>query len=398
MKTLICLALAFAACAVASTIQAATPVPLSAASALAHQVGAKRNALISKAIAEHAANAPTKRGDLPVVRSALPGVRLANPYRAYPPSCAADPLPDTPSGGLIVSQQMQLYTRDSAGTPYTPETVTITIWRLPCSSSGNLTPYNVDGLANAITLMRITRTGTSTDIFPTFPDIRADQGSSTGNFVRSAVEPNTVISEAPFDSPILASTTYVLENYPADSLGYTYYNYDFDLIIDPVINGVSALDIPVGGYSPTQSGYPGAFQDLPIDGYMSASWYDPAHVGEGMLTQIIDNSDLTRTFFAAWYSYDDLGIPFWITASGSFADGANVVDATGYYQTGGGFAGDFGSSSSQHIWGTLTFSFPDCGSMSFTFNGQADQVQGGPAGNGSRTWTRIADTNGLNCE
>jgi hypothetical protein len=71
--------------------------------------------------------------------STLSGPRIANPYRAYPPSCLADPLPDTPSGPFT-SFQMPLYSRDTGGNPVTPETVTVTIWRMACSSSGNLTP------------------------------------------------------------------------------------------------------------------------------------------------------------------------------------------------------------------------------------------------------------------
>ena len=49
-----------------------------------------------------------------VATTTLSGPRIANPYRAYPPSCLADPLPDTPSGPFT-SFQMPLYTRDCGG-------------------------------------------------------------------------------------------------------------------------------------------------------------------------------------------------------------------------------------------------------------------------------------------
>ena len=42
--------------------------------------------------------------------------------------------------------------------------------------------------------------------------------------------------DGPFDAPVFVSTTYVLENYPYPGSGYTYFNYDFTLIIDPVFD------------------------------------------------------------------------------------------------------------------------------------------------------------------
>ena len=178
--------------------------------------------------------------------------------------------------------------------------------------------------------------------------------------------------------------------------GYFTYSDGFTLRVDPQLSGGAPVDISVPAYNPAQ--YPDAFNPLPVDGYMGTSWYDPAHSGEGMLAQVIDNADGTRTFFASWYTYDPFGVPFWITAQGAFAIGEASVDATGYYQTGGGFAGNFGSSTTQHIWGTLTFSFPNCSKMDFSYNGQTDLQTNGPGGNGSRIWTRVADNNGMSCE
>ena len=250
-------------------------------------------------------------------------------------------------------------------------------------------------------LMRIDRDSTvdgNTTQFPTFPYLTSSQSGGT-SFVRAAMEPNTVVSDGPYDSPVYVSTTYVLENYPYSGSGFTYFDYDFTLIIDPVIGGfgTSAVQEPINGYSPTPGDYPAAFQNLPIDGYMSSAYYDTAHGGEGLVIEIYDNpGNTSRTIFAAWYTYDTLGLPYWLVAQGTAPIGANVVaNAPVYYYTGGGFAGNFGSVTSNN-WGTMTFSWSNCNTLNFTFNGNA--VNGGPSGSGSRTWTRLSDINGLNCE
>ena len=334
------------------------------------------------------------------------GPRIANPYRAYPPSCLADPLPTTPVQPAT-SFPMQLYTRDSLGNAAPAETVTITLWRVACSSSGNHTPYNTDGGHNAALLMRIDRDSTvdgQGDVFPTFPSIYSNQGNTTGNLVRAAMEPNTVVSDGPYDAPVIVSTTYVLENYPYADFGFTYFDYDFTLVIDPAFDsnctGCQSLDI--NGYQPTQGDYPAAFQNVPIDGYMSSAYYDPAHGGEGFLVDVYDNpGGATRTVFAAWYTYDPLGLPFWLVAQGSVQVGSNAMTGQPvYYFTDGGFAGDFGATSTLHNWGTISMSWSDCNTLNFTFNGATDPsvVAQGPSGSGTRTWTRISDINGLSCE
>jgi hypothetical protein len=402
MKALKCATLAFAV-ALLCPVASAAPVQLAPDAAAKHAAAGKaaRERLVRAEVARKAA--PASTDDTAGVTATGSGPRVANAFRAYPPSCLADPLPTTPSHALA-SFPMQLYSRDDLGQPVDPETVQITLWRVPCSSSGNLTPYNVDGGANSALLMRIDRSGSNnghTDHFPTFPSLSSDQGDSTSNFVRAAMEPNTVISDGPYDAPIYVSTTYVLENYPDDSLGYTYFNYDFTLVIDPVFDfnctGCQAIDI--SGYVPTPQDYPSAFQNLPIDGYMSSAWYDPDHGGEGLVVEIYDNADgTTRTLFASWYTYDANGIPFWLVAQGVASMGSNVfANVPVYYYSGGGFAGDF-SSVTQYDWGTMNIRFPSCAEMTFDYSGSADAIDGGPAGNGTRTWQRLADINGLNCE
>ena len=132
---------------------------------------------------------------------------------------------------------------------------------------------------------------------------------------------------------------------------------------------------------------------------MSSAYYDPAHGGEGLVVEIYDNGDnATRTIFASWYTYDTVGLPFWLVAQGSMPLSTNnLANVPVYYYTGGGFAGDFSSVNSNN-WGTMSFSWPDCNTLNFTFSGATDASIGGPSGSGSRTWKRLSEINGLNCE
>jgi hypothetical protein len=404
MKALFRVTLALAAVVVCSSIEAAPAAASPEAAASAH---AAASAVIRQKMANLVKQrAAAKAGEsVDAVQATGSGPRIANAYRAYPPNCLADPLP-TDASGPSTSFQMPLWTRDSLGN-LAPEleTVTVTIWRVACSSSHALTPYNTDNGDNAALLMRIERDSSvdgTTDTYPTFPFLTSNQANTTGNLVRAAMEPNTVVSDGPYDAPIYTSTTYVLENYPYSGAGFTYFNYDFTFLIDPVIDdqctGCQSIDI--NGYTPSQSDYPAAFQNLPIDGYMSSAYYDSTHSGEGLFLEVYDNAGSTsRSVSAAWYTYDSLGLPFWLIAQGVISLGANTVsNATVYYFTDGGFAGDFGAHATSNVWGTMTMSWPDCNTLAFTYNGATDPSIGGPTGTGTRTWHRVADINALNCE
>jgi hypothetical protein len=347
-----------------------------------------------------------------------PGSPQANPNRAYPPSCAAYPLPTAPSGPTY-SANVQLPQYDPAyGSVENTETVTVTVWRIACSSSGSVTPYNPAGTGyNAMTLMRIQRSAANegqTSSYPIFPQgiavtpatassVPASCTSSNNcYYVRTATEPNTFLEDAANSATgIVNSTTYVLENYQ----GYANFPYNgaFKLWIDSGLenyglNGLTAISVPA--YAPTADTYPAAFNPVPIDGYAATNWYDPAHSGEGMMISVVDMGDnATRTFFAAWYTYNSLGLPFWITAQGTMPIGATSTgNIAGYYFTNGGFAGAFGSTATAQQWGTLSFQFQDCNHMQFTYSGQANAATNGPSGNGTRTWIRLASNNGMSCE
>jgi len=348
---------------------------------------------------------------------------VQNVARAYPAGCFSDtqpsvagniePLPVAPSGPLyggavtLYAYNTQLANHDST------ENVTITIWRVPCSSSGDKTSYNPDGGAVAATLMRIQRSATNegaTKIYPTFPSVRIAQGSigfgdaNFRDYVRVVPEPNTVIADSLIDAPVLSSTTYVLENYPYAGASIFAFNQAFQIRFDNGYtdssgNPTGQVVFSVPDYNPTASTYPSASQPLPINGYLSGSWYDPTHSGEGILTQVYDNDGKTRIFAATWYTFDSAGIPFWLVASGVFNIGAtSIPNMAVSYRTGGGFAGNFTSPAPQQSWGTMSVSFPSCQKMTFSYNGAATAVNGGPAGSGTKTFTRLGSINSLGCQ
>jgi len=371
---------------------------------------ATKSALQAKAAQSRAAAPGVKA----MGSNTYPGSPMPNPVRAYPPSCAAPFLPDASSGpqDRIYTTRMPLYARDGAGNPQNPETVTVTLWRIACSSGGSVTPYNETGtFYNAMTLIRIDRDAANEGVstaFPTFPALYAGQGANLTNptiAVRTATEPNTLLEDK-YDAPIIYSTTFVLENYRVvdqnGDIDLTYniqYSDAFSLLIDPLISntGEGAAQFQVAAYSPTSTTYPDAFADLPIDGYLSTTWYSPDHSGEGMEIQVYDGDASNRTFTAGWYAADSTGRPFWLFAQGDVPIGATSVQTTAVYVSGGGFAGSQGNATTNQ-WGTVTFSFPDCNHMHFTYNGQTDAATAGPGGSGTRDWIRVANTNGLACE
>lgn len=401
MKTLFGLSLALAASFVALPASADPRVPLGAT---AHSAKPALRPSYVRIAQPEATQAPGAITPKVMGTQTYPGVTDANGFRAYPPSCAADPLPNRASGPTW-STRIALYATDSSGRGYA-EPVTITVWRLACSSSGAAQAYNPTGAFNAMTLLRIDRDSQyegDADVWPTFPLITAAQGNirfdTLASLVRVPTEPNTVIAETSYGTPIIDSTTYVLENYPYQGSGYFTFADGFQLRIDPGPGGGNPFTLNIPAYNPSRTSYPDAFNPLPIDGYLGGSWFDPAHSGEGMLINVLGNGSGARTLFAAWFTYDPLGLPFWLTAQAQVQPGqVNVTGIPMYYFTGGGFAGNFGSSSSLHAWGTMSLSFADCNTIQFSYNGSTDAQTNGPQGTGTRTWQRLGEMNGMACE
>jgi hypothetical protein len=382
-------ALALAAC----SVNAATQTSVGVDSTRAARVSALQDDL-SQLLSHRVARAGAKSAA--AVNSATPGLPRANPLRTYPPSCLADPLPDQTSGPIYQqSVSLGAYNTNTQQID-TTELVTIKVWRVACSSSDYY---------NSATLMRIERSTSSQTIYPVFPAIRISQGGIgyedfPANLVRVALEPNTVISETSVDAPIRSDTTYVLENYDSTSAGVFDFNLAFGLQFDNLFttNNLSFLD--VAAYNPTAQTYPDAFQEIPISGYLSTNWYDPAADGEGIVLQVYERAGDTNNLVIAfsWSTYDPNGVPFWIAGQADIPRGAKTATVPMFYRTGGGFAGDNGSADPPIAWGTSTITFPTCNIMTLVYAANPGLPAGVPSGSGTRVWSRIANVNGLPCE
>jgi hypothetical protein len=46
----------------------------------------------------------------------------------------------------------------------------------------------------------------------------------------------------------------------------------------------------------------------------------------------------------------------------------------------------------------MSFSFPDCADLTFSYHSTTTALPNGPTGSGTRLWQRLADVNGLVCQ
>jgi hypothetical protein len=331
---------------------------------------------------------------------AAPGTTKAsesfeNPYRAYPPSCLNSPI----QFGMWANDPGALQAQITLpGDPLSPvagertytEPVVVTVFRVTCTS----------GLAATLIEFDRTSTGGTNGYYPVVPSITVTQGSASDVAVRMADDPNTFFSTVYAATPLYASDVFVLENFYNPQSFQFNYNQAFTLTVDSLIPNTDAVPYAMQAYAPPASPAP-----LPISGYLSSAYYDAAHSGEGLMVEIYDNGDLTtRTFFAAWYTFDPLGLPFWLSAQISFPivnSGGQLINGLQnvptFYVTNGGFAGNFGAKATANNWGTMNFSFPDCNTIVFSYTGNTGSVQG-PSGSGTRTWKRLANINSLSCK
>ncbi len=330
-----------------------------------------------------------------------PGTPHANPLRAYPPSCAADPLPDTPSGAVIVRTRVPLWSKNyDTGQDVGVEYATLTLWRVACSNSGELTPYNFDGDANAITLMRIERASSAdTNNYVVFPQITVGQGDDNYHDyysrLRAATEPNTVIADIPFDAAIADAATYVLENYPYQDFGTYYYNYAFTLRVDPVAN-VAPVDIQMPDFVATQATYPDAFNPLPFDGYAAAQWVGKTRPSDGLLLQVSEqwsgtgpDATWSRQIVFDLLTRDNNGNPFWLVGSAPFAEGDISINADVYY---------LAANNTPTRWGAAVFSFPNCNGLDIKLSPNAGLPASVPSFGGTQQFGRLFSANGMICE
>ncbi|HEX6834466.1 MAG TPA: hypothetical protein VF132_13095 [Rudaea sp.] len=381
--------IAFAATAAAESSAGSTP--------LIDQSAAQKT-LAAQQAQTAAARSSASTGLVAAPGEPRPAEYYANKLRAYPPSCVNSPLPlgfwaaDPHAMQANIRLPGDPNSSDANERAYT-EVVKITVFRLVCTS----------GLS--ATLVEFDRPNINTNLYPVIPGITVTQGNVSNYAVRMADDPNTFFTTTYALSPLFASDVFMLENYynPNDPNAVVFnFNQAFKLTVDNLIpNDPNRFTIyPMLAYTPPANPAP-----LPINGYLSSAYYDPNHSGEGMEIQIYDNGDhSTRTFFAAWYTFDPLGLPFWLTAQGTFpiatSNGALVnalTNVPAFYVTNGGFAGNFGAKATSNSWGTMSFSFPDCNHVTFSYNGNTGTTQG-PSGSGTKTWQRLANVNNLVCQ
>ncbi|MEO7323861.1 MAG: hypothetical protein ABIW82_03450 [Dokdonella sp.] len=395
MKNQIRLMLALAAGVIAFPALAQERTPLSAEAVAAHTAAAALLPSHTRA---------AKPGDGPHTKvmgiHPYPDTPGANAFRAYPPSCAADPLPDK-STVPVVSNRIPLFARDATGTGLV-EGVTVTVWRIPCSSSGAATAYNPNALTNAMTFVRIDRDTANEgnrSHFPTFPIVQASQGSigfgtagapNPASLVRLASEPNTVIADTPFDSPMYDSTTYVLENYPYTGSGFFKFSDAFTLRIDPQIGGVTPLDLAIPDYNPAL--YPDSSALMPFDGYAAAQWIN-ATLNQGLIVQIAEqiqpDGSTVRQLGFDLETVDLNGDVMWLVGNAAFLPFAtNVVINTNY----------LGNGLSQHSWGTAKFELQDCNHLDVTFAPNALLPTPIRGFSGLIHYDRLFSANGMLCE
>jgi len=334
-----------------------------------------------------------------------PGTPMANGFRAYPPSCATDPLPDKPSGPTW-SNTLDIPAR--AGGNIYLEPVTITVWRLACSSSGSAVPYNPDGYDNAITLVRVDRRSEnegSRDHFPMMPFFQVAQGRITDfvndpkTLIRVASEPNTVISEVPYGFALYDSTTFVLENYPYEDAGYFTYSDAFTLRISTGYADLPDLKLQIPAYVPTENTYPDAFAFLPIDGYAAAQWQNQ-EFNEGLLLQVAEAYDAQhpyrRMLIFDLLTVDTDGNPIWLVGASAFdpsSSGVTSLDVDLSY-----LGQAQGSGFEQFPWGKATINLASCDELWVDYRPNANVPEPVPVFEGTTTYARVFSANGMLCE
>lgn len=318
---------------------------------------------------------------------------FANPDRAYPPSCLNSPMPlgmwNSDPNALVAQVRL-------IGDPYAggneanySEIVKIYVFRVVCTSGLSATLLEIDRPSNM---------EGNTSLYPTFPGVSVTQGGN-GLYIRLANDPNTFFSTTYALNPLINSDVFVLENFYG---GATQLDYGKALALtvdnlrvgDP--NRLTNFNLP--NYNP--SDYTAASQPLPISGYMTGAWYDPAHSGEGIQVEVGEQgtpgTTNDRYLVLAWYTYDPQGSPYWLYGAGSFTAGDRTVVVPMVYSTGGGFGGAFGSATTPD-WGTISVQFPDCNTMKFSYQSYSGLPSSVPTGNNTKTWFRGSQMNGLTC-
>lgn len=347
----------------------------------------------------------TNGGQANATTAGEPSQPFSNAYRAYPPSCLADPLPFNSSGPLY-SKVVRLATFNPNTSQFGAEDVNITFWRIPCSSAGQFD--------NSVTLMAIDRASglDGTTPYVLFPGVRLTQGNNSLKLVRVATEPNTVRAHTNVDTPVIfnSDSTYVLENFASNDSSTAYFDFNvaFTITFYNYFTGDTGQSLSVPAYAP--GAYADAAKNIPINGYLSGNWFDQTRDNnEGMTVQIFElpAPSTNYLFTFSLFTYDATGLPYWLFGSAAVPAGTRgPISVPTIYSRGGSFLNGQTTTGTSPTWGTVTISFPDCARMHFVArrSDTASNIVPGTAGvDIVRDWTRFLGTdvlslNGLACE
>ena len=382
--------LALGICAMSSAAAASGAIARSAAPGFAPAVQARTaSANTSRdAFMQHLANGGVAPG-------AHPSEVFKNIDRAYPASCLGSPL----QLGLSVNDPNRVQKKVTLyGDPLGDateqafhETVTVTVFRVPCSGGKSATLIEFDRPS-----------GHSTTNYPVFPNVyggKLGSGSPTSFALRLANDPNTFYASTFSYSPLANSDVFVLENFYNPSAAVSTQTFDFNQAFNVYVDNLNNAD-PVFEFDlPVYNAAEYAGTDLlPISGYMSTNWTSPTQGGEGIVMQIYDNGDsLSRTLAFAWFTYDANKRPFWLFGQANVPIGTTQITAQTVYYSNGTFAGSSTTGLTPTSVGLVTFKFPDCAHMNVAWNIDASTFSG-PKGQGSALYARVADVNGLVCQ
>lgn len=304
----------------------------------------------------------------------------------YPASCFPQPSQPLPDPGtaepFIASGIIDLDDRSGFGNPYA-----FSIYRVGCPGGG------------AAVLVKLRSQGQPSG---RAPRISIVQGATTVSDARYSIEPYTLREGVGREENIDLGRVFVLNSS----------NIDFTAPMTIRIEGRTSATMEVPAYDPTR--YPQASEKLPIAGYVSGSYYDPAKPGEGMLIEVAP----AETISVAWYTFKADGSPLWLVGGGPvcvdlgnnagaplFPGGKAVcisppalTEVELFAFEGGGFAGAFDPNSVNAVaWGKVRLSWVNCSTVDVELR-PASSAAALPTATGTLRWTRLTGVQGAACE
>jgi streptogramin lyase len=139
----------------------------------------------------------------------------------------------------------------------------------------------------------------------------------------------------------------------------------------------------IGKLVPTGSG-------IKIDGYISGNWFNPAQSGHGFQLEVAQDN----TMIAIWFVFAPDGSgQNWIYAQGTYDPTSSTVTLPAMISSGAKFPPNFNPNDvTRTPWGTITFSFSDCGHGTASWNSTLPGY-----GSGALPIVRLTQIRGTTC-